>query len=150
MHYIVSPTYHHFIKDFPKFTDSHINVLELKTVLESARRWGHLWGGLHIRVLSDNSATVAAINKGTSRSSDLMPLVQDLFWLSVSGNFKLSANFIPGVDNILADRISRMDSYSEACEARIMLANFTPAVVYCASHMSPTAFLSLQDAWRRG
>jgi hypothetical protein len=136
--------------DFPEYANAHINVLELITVLESAKRWGYLWEGLHIRVVSDNSATVAAINKGTSRSTGLMLLVHELFWLSVRHSFKLSASFIPGIDNVLADRISRLDNLQEACEARLLLASFTPSVVFCALHMSPMAFLSLQDTWSRG
>jgi hypothetical protein len=123
---------------------------KFKTVLENAKRWGHLWEGLHIRVVSDNSATVAAVNKGTSRSSDLLSIVHELFWLSVRYSFKLSASFIPGVENVLADRISRLDYFQEACEARLLLAGFTPSVIFCAKHMSPLAFSSLQDTWNRG
>jgi hypothetical protein len=136
--------------DFPEFTEAHINVLKLKTVLESVKRWGHLWEGLHIWVVSDTSATVAAVNKGTSRSPDLLNLVHELFWLSVCHSFKLSASFIPGVENVFADRISRLDYFQEACEARLLLAGFSPSVIFCAKHMSPMTFLSLQDTWNRG
>ena len=65
---------------------------------------------------SDNSATVAAINNGTSRSPDLLCFIQKMFWLSVKFGFKLSANFIPGRLNVLSDRLSRLHDIVAACE----------------------------------
>ena len=137
-------------RDFPDFVDSNINVLELKTVLESVKRWGPSWKGLHVCVYSDNKASVAAVNKCTSRSENLLPIIRELFWLSVRFQFKLSACFLPGLDNVLADRISRMDQFSAASEARLILANFTSTQVYCVGHVSPISFIFLQDRWRRG
>ena len=128
---------------------AHINVLELKTVLEAAKRWGSQWSGLHVRVHSDNSATVASLNKGTSRSGGLLALVQEIFWLSVRYGFKLSAAHIPGVSNVLADRISRLHSLHEAFDARLLLAGFSSAVILCKSHMTAESFIFLQDQWRR-
>ena len=75
-------------------------------VYQSALRWGHLWSGAHILVRSNNAATVASINKGTSRSGEMLKIVEKLFWISVKFNFLLTAKFIPGVENVLADRIS--------------------------------------------
>jgi hypothetical protein len=134
-------------RDFPAFKDSHINVLELKTVLESVKRWASLWSGCHICVRSDNSATVASINKGSSRSPDLLLLIQELFWLSVQYSFKLSASFIPGKINYLADRISRLDLLPQALDAYAMLSNFAGNIVPCKDHMSPRSFVFLQDRW---
>jgi hypothetical protein len=136
--------------DFPEMVDSNINVLELKTVLEGAKRWGPLWEGLHVCVLSDNKATVSAVNKGTSRSENLLPLVHELFWLSVRYSFKLSARFLPGLDNVLADRISRMDQMVPAIEAHSMLSNSTHELVFCSGHMTLISFIFLQDRWRAG
>jgi hypothetical protein len=133
--------------DHPEVLGSHINIFELKTVLESAKRWGPRWAGLHIQVRSDNTATVAAINKGTSRSEDLLSFVHELFWLSVKFNFKLSARHISGQCNVLADRLSRLDSVSEAHDARLILTNFTQDIVSCKSHMTPISFIYLQDCW---
>jgi hypothetical protein len=66
----------------PELASSHINVLELKTVEIAAELWGHQWEGRHIRVYSDNTATVACVNKGSSRSLDLLEIIHKLFWLS--------------------------------------------------------------------
>ena len=119
-------------------------------VLESIKRWGHSWGGAHIMVRSDNSATVASINKGTSRSPELLSLIQEIFWLSVQYSFRVSATFIPGINNTLADRISRLDSMPHAMEARQILSNFSDNIVLCKYHMTPLSFIHLQDLWRRG
>jgi hypothetical protein len=81
--------------DLPACKDEHINELELRTVLESAKRWGDQWSGKHILVRSDNMSCVSAINKSTSRSIELLGIVKELFWLSVQHNFLLSASFLP-------------------------------------------------------
>ena len=85
-------------QDYPSLCQSHINVLELKTIIIAAKRWGASWSGRHILVRSDNMAAVAAINNTTSRSADLLKIVKELFWLAVEFNFKLSAKFLPGKD----------------------------------------------------
>jgi hypothetical protein len=124
-------------------------VLELKTVLESAKHWGSCWLCMHVQVRSDNMATVAAINKGTSRSEDLLSVIQEMFWLSVKLNFRLTASHIPGKINILADRLSRLHLLPEAHEARLLLANFSQDIISCRSHMTPITFIYLQDCWNR-
>jgi hypothetical protein len=72
-----------------------------------------------------------------------------LFLLSVEFSFQLSASFVPGVENILADGISRLHSWDEALKTRAMLSNNSNAWISCKTHMSPIAFIELQDLWRR-
>ena len=100
--------YVNYSVDHPKLVDNHINCLELATVLFSARRWGHLWSGKHIIVKCDNSASVYAINKGTSRAPVFMELLRELFWLSEKYAFRLSASHIKGDFNFVADAISQL------------------------------------------
>ena len=130
--------YVNFANDFPEYKSEHINVLELLTVLVAARRWGHLWSGSHIGVLSDNSATVFAINKGSSRLPKFMLCLRELFWLA--HNFRISAAHIKGEHNIVADLVSRLDEPDNLCRFINMFAgcelNF-----YC--NMTLNAFLSL-------
>ena len=38
----------------------------------------------------------------------MMPFLRELFWLSAIYNFKITAKFVPGKLNILADTISRL------------------------------------------
>ena len=61
--------------DFPEIEFAHINVLELFTILLALIRWGPQLAGSHVLIRSDNSVTVAALNKTTSKGSEIMPLV---------------------------------------------------------------------------
>jgi hypothetical protein len=136
--------------DVPHQSDAHINVLELEIVYQSALRWGRYWHGQHVLVRTDNTATLAAINNGTSKSVEMMHIVERLFWLSIQFDFRLSASFVPGKSNVLADRISRLSSPFEAGDAYCLLHTINNVPMYCCNHMSYQAFLSLQEGWRVG
>ena len=131
--------------DHPHVLGQHITYLELYAVLLSVKRWGSLFKGRHIIVRSDNMATVAAVNNCTSKSKALMPLVREMFWLAVEFDFKLTAIFIPGVQNVMADRLSRLNEPRCAYEALQLLTGGD--VCYVHNHMSYDAFLYLQETW---
>jgi hypothetical protein len=97
-------------------------------------------------VRSDNSATVSAINKGSVRNSSMLAIIQEMFWLSVKYEFRLTAVFLPGRLNILSDHISRLHSL----ESSIGLGNFLGDDIECNGHMSQNAFLVLQNQWMSG
>ena len=108
--------------------DSHTNVKEFATVVLAAQRWGPLWANKRVLVRSDNSNTVSCVMSRSplimklmrcmfwlstvscvvSRSPPTMKLVRCMFWLSAVHTFRLSAIHVPGVDNVLADKISRL------------------------------------------
>ena len=133
--------YTNFETDFPGWKNSPINALELLTVLVAVRRWGPLWAGKHIRIKCDNSATVQAINKGSSRSPLFMCCIREMFWLSVRFGFRLTAVHIPGDWNYLADLISRLhvldcvNKFLRICGVKNL---------NCFYNMSFSAFLRLQ------
>ena len=135
--------YVNFKVDCPDYQDAHINCLELLTVLIAARRWGHLWRQKHMRVWSDNSATVSAVNKGTSRSPLFMSCLRELFWLSIKHDFLLTACHIRGEDNVLADMVSRLHSPFYAKK----FINWMSPIrnkLNCTAHLSFSTFLHLQ------
>ena len=134
--------YINFHSDYPEFENSHINCLELVTVLEAAKRWGHMWSGQHIRVYSDNMATVQSINKGTSLSTEFMTCLRSLFWLSVKHGFRLTASHVPGVHNEIADLISRLHTPYFANKFLSYMGNNR---VNCFYNMSYKTFLILQE-----
>lgn len=140
--------YSSWATDYPDLDTSNINILELFSVLLAARRWGHLWVGHHILVRSDNTATVAAINKSTSRSPGMLYLVKQIFWLSVEHDFILSARYLPGKLNVLSDSISRMHDPYFAHSANLLMGGLPGHMLYCSGHMSDQSFLSLQMQWR--
>jgi hypothetical protein len=137
------------VNDFVDYSCANINVLELKAVLVAAERWGPSWSGQHVVVRSDNMSTIASINKGSSRSIDMLKLVQEMFWCSVRYSFKLSAVHLPGKLNIVSDRISRMADFGSACEASLLLFNGYSFPIDCGGHMSYSTYLSLQEGWNR-
>ncbi|MES9879857.1 MAG: reverse transcriptase domain-containing protein [Sedimenticola sp.] len=96
--------------DWPQARGLHINEKEVLAVVIAARRWADSWGNKKIIIYSDNSVTVASINKGTSRNATVMQCLREFFWLSAKHNFHLTAKHIPGVQNFVADSASRLHS----------------------------------------
>ena len=136
--------YCHWQTDCPSMADAHINCLETQTILMAAYRWAHLWSGCHLRVSCDNTTSVAAINKGTSKSPVIMACLRQLFWLSVKFDFKITAHYLPGSKNHLADTISRLHElyhaslfFTSICDADMFVNTF--------GHMSQSTFLCLQS-----
>ena len=129
--------------DMPEISDSHINILELEVIHIAAELWGEHWRGKHILVRSDNSATVSAINKGSVRNPAMLAIIQQMFWLSVKFEFRLSAAFLPGRLNILSDNISRLHSI----DSSINLGSFLGSDIECNGHMSQNMFMFLQNQW---
>ena len=69
--------------------------------------WGSKWEGLSVRFHCDNSAVVALLNVGAVRDDSLMHLMKCLSFVSAKFNFVLSSCHIRGIDNTLADALSR-------------------------------------------
>ena len=63
--------------------------------------------GKHIHVMTDNASAVAWINKGRAPSSYQNFLMCFLCLLQVEAQVLVTASHIPGVDNTMADAISR-------------------------------------------
>jgi ribonuclease HI len=84
---------------------AHINVLELKAANLALQAL--VKGPRHIQLLTDNSTAVSYINKqGGTHSPSLV--AQELIWnFCISKNIWLTANHVPGVNNIEADFASR-------------------------------------------
>lgn len=92
----------------------HISVYETFAVLVAVRLFPEAVRNQHLRLRSDNTSTVAAVNKmtcaakGPSRAH-MMTILRRLFSASVHLNFRLTALHIPGVNNGLTDALSRQD-----------------------------------------
>ena len=126
--------------DVPEIQDLHINLKELMAVVVAARHWCHLWTNKHVLVMSDNSTTVAGVNRGSSRSPVIMKYLRYMFWLSAVYNFRLTAMHIPGTDNVFADKISRLhEPYSRHYLSMLLAAE------PLAWHMTFNAFVCILD-----
>ena len=107
--------YTHWDSDFPEVTKLHINLKEIFSVYLASLRWAESWRNKHIVVYTDNTATMFMINKGSTRNSVAMSWLRQLFWLSATHNFQLTAKFIKGKDNVTSDFLSRLHQF-KPCE----------------------------------
>ena len=80
--------------------DAHIVTKELTI-------WGSQWKGRSVKVLSDNSAAMAAINKQSSRVPMMAHLLKALAFICGRFQIQLGASHLPGTHNCAADAISR-------------------------------------------
>lgn len=101
--------YAYWDTDYPMVKDFHINELEAFAVVLAAKRWCAQWENKRVVILSDNMTTVACLNKCTSRNKNMMKYLRHLFWLSAIFNFRIQAVHVPGKDNEVADKISRLN-----------------------------------------
>ncbi len=100
--------YVNFARDWPEVLGLHINFLEILAIVIACYRWCASWRNKRIIVLSDNQTAVSRINKGSCKDPLVMPWLRGLFWLSAKYNFHLSACFLKGHKNVVADSISRL------------------------------------------
>ena len=97
-----------------KWTESqqclHINELELLAVLKTLQYLANSKHGSHIRFMIDNKTACAYITKqGGTKSIRLNTLAQRINRLAEDNNITLTATFIKGQSNVVADILSRTE-----------------------------------------
>lgn len=85
----------------------HINCKELKSIEVACQQWGSIWRNRKVLFLCDNSQAVGVLNSGSSSSEDMMKIRRRIAAFAAMFNFDIRAKWIPGVSNIVADRLSR-------------------------------------------
>ena len=86
----------------------HINKKELHVVLQVLQKWGQNLQNQMVQFWMDNITAVSYVSKqGGTRSVSLMLLARDIFQTASSLNIWLSAAYIPGHLNVIADMHSR-------------------------------------------
>ncbi len=84
------------------------NYRELATALEMLKRWGpEMPRGQRVLIRTDNITTAACVNKQSTKHATLRPLVSELVQLVSDLGLDVRARHIPGLKNLLADRLSR-------------------------------------------
>ncbi len=58
----------------------------------------------HVRMMLDNTTAIACINKFGSNKPKLLRLTQEIYAWAQMRNLFLSAAYVPGVENVLADK----------------------------------------------
>ena len=92
-------------EDLPK----SIQFKELYPIILAAHTWGNHWQCKKVLFLCDNEAVVACIRSGTSKCPHIMSLLRTLFLICAKGNFTVSAKHLPGLQNGIADALSRFN-----------------------------------------
>ena len=80
---------------------------ELVPIVVAVVLWGPYWAGRHVVCLCDNSAVVAAVNKGAARDPTLSHLLRILALEAAVLDVQITARHLPGVQNASADALSR-------------------------------------------
>lgn len=90
---------------------------ELYCLVLACNTWSHRFKSKKIIVYCDNMAVVTSVNKGASKSADLMYLIRMLFFIAAAGNFECRLVYIPSNENIAADLLSRnkLASFHQNC-----------------------------------
>lgn len=106
---------HFFHVEFPDAIVNeqlHINALEMLTVVVCLKLWGTKLRGKRIIIKCDNQVTVTVINTGRSRNQFLQSCLREICFVAAINEFELRAVHIAGVDNRLADMLSRWHLHS--------------------------------------
>ena len=85
----------------------NIAVKELIPIVLAAAVWGQWWQGGVVLCRCDNEAVVAVIKSRTSRDMELMHLLRCLAFIEAKFSCTIVAVHLPGVNNSLADDLSR-------------------------------------------
>jgi len=87
----------------------HINVLELKAILFSLKSFLSEVKETHIRIQTDSSTAVCYINKlGGVKSMPCHRVTKDIWLWAIERDVHLSAEHLPGTQNVEADKASRL------------------------------------------
>ena len=94
----------------PDQAELHINIKEMLAVLYGLRSFVEYLRGTHVRVLSDNRTTVCDINKmGSTKSKQCNIMAQCVWEYCKDNDIYVTCTYIPGKENIEADRESRKE-----------------------------------------
>ena len=103
-----------YLKDYwfagswaPSQQQQSVAYKEFFPVVIAAHVWGHMWCKRHVLFHSDNEAVVHILNTRTSKVPSLMQLLRSLLLSAARHSFSFSARHVPGVNNQIADALSR-------------------------------------------
>ena len=90
-----------------RLSEESIALKELLPIVLACAVWGGNWQGMSVTVHCDNLGVVALVNAGYSKVPQMMHIIRCLFFIRARFQLDLHAVHVPGVENVLADAISR-------------------------------------------
>jgi hypothetical protein len=87
--------------------NNHINVLELMAVMIALKVWAPSVRNRRIQILCDNSASVTVLNSGRTKDPKMLAILREVAFICAQYNCQIRASHIIGIDNRLADQLSR-------------------------------------------
>ena len=87
--------------------DKHINLKELHAVMEQLLLYGEEWEGKAVQIGIDNMSTVRWLMRWRAKPPEALTLVKEIWHFCVQRDIDLRPVHVPGVDNVLADALSR-------------------------------------------
>ena len=103
---------HYFHTKFPTFLSEQklsINVLEMYSILICLRLWGKSLVGQKIQMFCDNEAVCQIINSGRTYNDVLQSCLREITFLAAKLEFQIKVVHISGVNNRIADSLSRWE-----------------------------------------
>lgn len=88
---------------------SHINSLELFTIVLALKLWGQHFKGLKILIFCDNLPSVQALNSGKTKDPFMLQCLREIVFLCAKFQCEIKSVHLPGVENRLADYLSRWE-----------------------------------------
>ena len=113
-----------------------INFRELFAIVAAAETWGNSWSGKRIVFITDNEPITDIWGSGSSKCPEIMRLIRHLFLIAVRGGVSVSFKHTPGVDNPVADALSRfqMEKY------QLLFRHLVPQADPQATQVPPPVF----------
>jgi hypothetical protein len=86
---------------------------ELYAIVAAASTWGSRWTRKRVVFFTDCMPVVHALTKGASRTRRMMELIRILHFTAAQHHFVYRVQHIPGVENTIADELSRVHDVSQ-------------------------------------
>ena len=89
------------------FKNYNIAHLEILNVVVALKLWGHAWANKSIQIMCDNIAVVEVLTYGIARDPTMATCARNTWLLSAIFNINIIVSHIKGLDNNVADLLSR-------------------------------------------
>jgi hypothetical protein len=120
----------------PEWEGIHITVKEFYPILVLISMFGSSLRNCNVVFKCDNQAVCFIINKQTSKNKHVMIILRKLVLILIEYNINIRAVHIPGVTNILADRISRF----QVSESLLVKEGMCLSKTVVPNHLQPKNF----------